>query len=494
MQAASTLGPALVGSWFWAPEYWLARVVVQRLLAFTYLLGFTTVVHQLPALLADNGLTPIRPFLRIGFRRAPSLFHLHYSDRACLAVAWVGVVVSAALLLGLPDLLSGTTAVAVGMACWALLWALYLSIVNVGQVWYSFGWESLLLEAGFLAIFLGPASTAPPAPVIWLLCWLLFRVEFGAGMIKIRGDRCWRDLTALYYHHETQPMPGPLSRSFHQLPRPLHRAEVAANHFTQLLVPFFLFAPQPAADVAALLVVLTQLWLMLSGNFAWLNFLTITLAFSAMNNALLGSVLPVQVPAVQPPSPAWHQVAVIALTAMMVVLSYWPARNLLSRQQVMNRSFNKLHLGNTYGAFGSVTRTRHEVVVEGTSDPDPGEGTAWYEYEFPGKPGDPLRRPPQVAPYHLRLDWLMWFAAISPGYASPWLPRMLKALLQGNAEVDRLLRHNPFPDEPPKFVRAQLYRYRFTTKQERQANGAWWERTFVTEYVPPVSLEDTRIV
>src|SRR5205807_2113917 len=136
--------------------------------------------------------------LRVGFRRAPSLFHLHYSDRVFFVVARIGLVVSATLLAGLPDLLPGGTAVWGGMALWALLWVLYLSIVNVGQVWYSFGWESLLLEAGFLAIFLGPASTAPPAPVVWLLCWLLFRVEFGAGLIKIRGDQCWRDLTALY--------------------------------------------------------------------------------------------------------------------------------------------------------------------------------------------------------------------------------------------------------------------------------------------------------
>ena len=151
---------------------------------------------------------------------------------------------------------------------------------------------ALLLEAGFLAIFLGPSHVAPPAPVIWLLCWLLFRVEFGAGLIKMRGDSCWRDLTALHYHHETQPMPGPLSRHFHRLPGRLHKVEVLANHVTQLLVPFLLFAPQPVATAAGLIVVVTQGWLMLSGNFAWLNFTTITLAFSAMGGWLLRPVTP----------------------------------------------------------------------------------------------------------------------------------------------------------------------------------------------------------
>ena len=150
--------------------------------------------------------------------------------------------------------------------------------------WYGFGWESLLLEAGFLAIFLGNDDTAPPVLVLWLVRWLLFRVEFGAGLIKLRGDPCWRDLTCLYYHHETQPMPGPLSWFFHHLPKPLHRVEVAGNHFAQLVVPFALFAPQPVASVAAAIVIVTQLWLVLSGNFAWLNWITIILAFSAIDH------------------------------------------------------------------------------------------------------------------------------------------------------------------------------------------------------------------
>ena len=174
------------------------------------------------------------------------------------------------------------------MLMWLVLWLLYLSIVNVGQTWYGFGWESLLLEAGFLAIFLGNDETAPPLLVLLLARWLLFRVEFGAGLIKLRGDPCWRDLTCLYYHHETQPMPGPLSWFFHHLPKPLHRVEVAGNHFAQLVVPFALFAPQPVASVAAAIVIVTQLWLVLSGNFAWLNWVTIILAFSAIDHVLGG--------------------------------------------------------------------------------------------------------------------------------------------------------------------------------------------------------------
>ncbi|MEV0086073.1 lipase maturation factor family protein [Saccharopolyspora sp. NPDC050642] len=465
--------------WFSAPDYWAARFAVQHLLAVGYLVAFACALRQFRGLLGERGLTPIpRYAARVPFRGSPSLFHLHYSDRFFAGVCWVGIAGSVlALVVDFAPLW-------VWIVLWLVLWLLYLSIVNVGQVWYSFGWESLLLEAGFLAIFLGPGSLAPPAPVLWLLTWLLFRVEFGAGLIKLRGDSCWRDFTALYYHHETQPMPGPLSRWFHWLPRPLHKVEVAANHGTQLVVPFVLFAPQPAATVAALVVVVTQGWLMLSGNFAWLNWVTITLAFSAMGSWLLRWVTPEPPPLAAPPP--WFVAAVLVVAVVFVVLSYWPVRNMLGRRQVMNRSFNRLHLGNTYGAFGSVTRTRYEVIIEGAADAD-GE---WLAYEFKGKPGDPHRRPPQVAPYHLRLDWLMWFLAISPSYGRSWLPNLVKALLRNEEHVLRLLRHNPFPESPPRLVRAQFYRYRFATRAERRETGAFWIRSRIGDFVPPLTLED----
>ncbi len=259
---------------------------------------------------------------------------------------------------------------------------------------------------------------------------------------------------------------------------------MVANHGAQLVVPFLLFAPQPAATVAALIIVATQGWLMVSGNFAWLNLLTITLAFSAMGSWLLHWVTPDPPPPTDPPR--WFVTAVLAVTVVFVVLSYWPVRNMLGQRQVMNRSFNKLHLGNTYGAFGSMTRTRYEVIFEGAAD----SGADWLEYEFKGKPGDPRRRPPQVAPYHLRLDWLMWFLAISPSYGRTWLPKLVEALLRNEAHVLRLLRHNPFPESPPMLVRAELYRYRFTTRAERRETGAYWMRSRVGDFLPPLALED----
>jgi hypothetical protein len=396
-------------------------------------------------------------------------------------VAGAGATISVLLLVGVPQ----AAAFPVTMAAWLACWVLYLSIVNVGQTFYAFGWESLLLEAGFLAVFLGNAEAAPPFLVLLLFRWLAFRVEFGAGLIKMRGDPCWRDLTCMQYHHETQPMPNPLSWWFHHLPRPLHRFEVLGNHLTQLVMPFGLFLPQPFAAVAAGAMILTQGYLVVSGNYAWLNALTMVIAFSALPDAAFGS-LATWLAAPGADGPAWFARALVALTAVVAVLSWWPVRNLIGRRQLMNYSFNPLHLVNTYGAFGSITRERYEVIIEGTRDASPGEAAEWREYEFIGKPGNPRRRPRQVAPYHLRLDWLMWFVPLSPAYAADWLPSLIDKLLANDRAILRLMGPNPFADAPPRWIRARLFRYRYTTWAERRQTGAWWVRAPAGMLLPPV--------
>lgn len=472
--------------WTTATGDWAGRWVFLRALAAVYLVAFLVAVNQVRPLLGERGLLPVARFVEaVPFRRSPSLFHLRSSDRALAGASWVGVVVSVALLVGVAD---GAPA-PVGMALWLVPWLLYLSLVNVGQRWYAFGWETLLCEAGFLAVFLGPADLAPPIVVLVLLRWLLFRVELGAGLIKLRGDPCWRDLTCLQYHHETQPLPGPLSWWFHHLPRRLHKVEVAANHGAQLVLPFLLFAPQPVAAVAALLMAVTQGWLVLSGNFSWLNVLTVALCLSVMG-PLLDPLLPLDPPDPLPPAPLWHQVVVWTLLAVVGLLSVRPARNLVARRQRMNTSYDPLRLVNSYGAFGSITRVRHEVVVEGTTDDDLAPA-AWREYAFKGKPGDPARRPRQVAPYHLRLDWLMWFAALSPGRREPWFRPFVEALLRGDRDVLGLLAEDPFRGRRPTWVRARVYEYRFTTPAERGETGDWWVRTLVDDYLPPVRLHAT---
>jgi lipase maturation factor len=464
-----------------APDYQLARLAIERGLGAIYLIAFIVALTQFPTLCGERGLDPATRILRATrFLRTPSLFHLGYSDTRLRVVAVVGAIVSAAMLVGLPQ----QAPIPLTMLCWFGLWALYLSIVNVGGTFYGFGWETLLLEAGFLAIFLGNASVAPPWPVLLGFRWLAFRVEFGAGLIKLRGDECWRSLTCMEYHHETQPLPNPLSWFFHHLPRPVHRIEALGNFVAQLALPFGLFLPQPIATVAALLMIATQLYLVVSGNYAWLNWVTIVILAAAVADPVLGIA-----GGTFAPGPAWFTLAVVGLTILITTLSYYPIRNMASRYQAMNASFDPFHLVNTYGAFGSVSRRRYEVIVEGTSEATLTDSTQWREYEFRAKPGNPRRTPPQVAPYHLRLDWLMWFLPLSPMYGEGWFVPFLSALLRGDRAVLALMGRDPFPDAPPVYVRARLYLYRFTSWRERRETGAWWVRTPAGDFVRPVRLE-----
>ncbi len=474
-------------------DVWLVRFLFQRGLAAIYLIAFLNSLNQFPALLGENGLLPVRDYTkRVSFREAPSLFHFHYSDRFLKLVSGVGAALSLLALLGISD----AGPVWVSIAVWLLLWALYLSIVNVGQIFYGFGWESMLLEAGFFAACLGPTGVEPSLIPVLALRWMLFRVELGAGLIKLRHDRCWRDLTCLYYHHETQPMPNPLSVYFHRLPKFVHRASTAFSHFVQLVAPFGLFAPQPIASIAGAFIIVHQLLLIASGNYAWLNWLTVILGFSAFSDQALGSLLAVQVPPLLARPPAF-EAGLYVLFGVTLLLSIRPTLNLFSRHQRMNFSFNPLHLVGSYGAFGSVTRRRYEVVIEGTEAEASSPAAAWREYEFKGKPGKQSRLPRQWAPYHLRLDWLMWFLPLTATVVGDkvitmgperWFVRLLQKLLEGDPRVLALLKSDPFGGRRPARVRASLYHYRFSSRREHTATGNWWQRAWVGEYAAPLAL------
>ncbi|MFC8040625.1 lipase maturation factor family protein [Paenarthrobacter sp. NPDC057355] len=478
-------------SWFDAWDYEFARQVLQRGTAALYAVAFLSTLNQFPALLGERGLLPVPDFLDLARRmRRPTLFRRHYSDAVLRTVCWVGIALAALLLLGVPQ--AGPPWLP--MLAFLALWFGYMSIVNVGQTFYGFGWEILLLETGFVVAFLGSDQTPPPTPILILITWLVFRLEFGAGMIKIRGGREWRDMTAMFYHHETQPMPGPLSRQAHLLPRPLHKVEVVGNHFAQLVVPFFLFAPQPLASVAAGIIILTQLWLVASGNFAWLNWAAIVLAFAAVSDPVAHAFLPF-LPLQWHPgagTPAWWLAVVVLVSGLLLVLSYRPLLNLFSRRQLMNASFNRWRLVNAYGAFGTVTKQRIEIVVEGTmsAEPDAADHN-WQEYGFKGKPGDVRRLPRQWAPYHLRLDWMMWFLPLRTVHED-WFYAFLNKLLEADPPTLGLLRHDPFDGERPRWVRARSYLYRFATRAEFRETGDRWVRVLLYEAIPPLSPRPDR--
>lgn len=467
-------------------DYWLSRFIIQRGLGFIYLMAFLVAFNQFRPLIGENGLLPAPEFLKkTTFKQFPGLFQWHYSDRLFGWVAGSGIFLSLLALFGISD----AGPLWFSMLIWFLLWALYMSVVNAGQIFYGFGWESLLLEAGFYAIFLGPLHYASPLIMIFILRWLLFRVEFGAGLIKMRGDACWRNLTCLNHHHETQPQPNPLSRFFHNLPESVHKFETLSNHVVQLGVVWLLFAPQPIASYAAIIIIISQGYLIVSGNYAWLNWLTLLLAFSGISDGFYQQFMNV-VPPEDLIAPLFFNGAVAALAAVVIFLSIKPVKNMISPGQRMNASFNNLHLVNTYGAFGAVTKQRREIVIEGTADDTIGDSTEWKEYEFKGKPGKLKLRPRQIAPYHLRLDWQMWFAAMKDIRACPWFIRLVKKLLQNQSSVTALLRSNPFSDSAPSYIRARLYVYRFTTPEEKRETGKIWDRELKHEYMSPQSLND----
>lgn len=484
------------------PSYWLTRHLFLRGLGLVYAVAFSTAWIQGPGLLGSKGLLPMSAFLgRVGARHGttweafvalPTVFWWADSDTALLAVAALGVLGSLAVVAGVTH-----AGLMVG------LWGLYLSIDHVGQRWYAFGWESQLLETGFLAVFLCPLTAwrpfarPPPIVPIWLLRWLVVRIMLGAGLIKLRGDPCWTDLTCLAFHFETQPIPGPLSALFHHAPTPVLRAGVVFNHAVELVAPVFAFGPRRARHLAGLAMVGFQLTLVASGNLSFLNWLTILPCVACFDDGALRRLVPAGLRrrvdglgAV--PVGRHHRLVTYALAGLVGWLSLPVVANLMGSRQAMNRSFDRLHLVNTYGAFGSVGRVRHELVIEGTSDPDPDDPEAnWRPYGFRCKPGDPARRPCLITPYHLRLDWLAWFAALEAARSGQlqredWVLHLLYKLLVAEPVVLDLLGDNPFPNGPPRFVRVSLYRYAFA----ETGGGNWWTRERLGTLVRPVGAED----
>lgn len=475
-----------------AQDSWIAREIVQRGVAAVYVLAFLSTFHQFPVLLGEKGLLPVPAFLaRAGDRAGPTLFrHVPYSDALLRGMCLLGMLLGLAVVLGLPQQGPAWSMLAV----FGTMWVMYLSIVSVGQIFYGYGWESMLLECGALVGLLGSHAVPPPQLMILFLLWLLIRLEFGAGMIKMRGDRSWQDLTAMDHHHETQPMPGPLSRTAHLMPRGWHRAEVLGSHAVQLGIIWLVLAPQPIASFAACAVIATQLFLVMTGNYAWLNWLTILVACAAISDAfwrwLLGGPFPgwswFGVPlgadgggaGAEVSSPLWWTALVAAAFVLLAVLSRKPLANLFSSHQLMNASFDRFHLVNAYGAFGSMTERRYEVIIEGTEDAagHHADEETWRAFEFRGKPGDLHRLPRQVAPYHLRLDWQMWFLALRPG-AEPWFVALLERLADGDPGVRRLLARDPFDGRAPTALRVRYSLYRFARREERSGGGARWVAT-----------------
>ncbi len=474
------------------PEYILTSFVLLRFLGFIYFIAFLSLANQVIPLVGENGLLPAKNFLNTfhfdnkfdALIRLPTIFWFNVSDGFLIFLAWVGIILSLIIVSGFAN-----------APLMLLIWFIYMSFVHIGQLWYSYGWEIQLLETGFLAVFLCPLIdlrpfAKPPKQVIWLFRWLTFRIYLGAGLIKLRGSSCWRDLTCLYYHYETQPIPNPLSRFLHFMPQWFHKFGVLWNHFIELIVPFFVFWPTNARYIASILLISFQVILILSGNLSFLNYITILPAIACFDDNFFRKILPKWLTrraeaANNKPikesqnAAAWALVVMIALFSIPVIL------NLLSSHQAMNTSFNQLHLVNTYGAFGYVGKERYELILEGTDEEIITPQTKWKEYEFKAKPGNPYRSLPIIAPYQPRIDWQIWFAAMQRPEQNPWLIHLIWKLLDNDKNSLSLLANNPFPDNPPKYIRVQFYQYKFTKPGDK--SGAIWDRTYIGEWLTPLS-------
>lgn len=430
-------------------SYVFAQFVLFKGLALSFLIAFIVALKQYIGLCGENGILPVKDFVETeSFWKATSIFYFFNSDRTLKYSAITGIVISLFVIFGVPSIISPT----ISFLSWMIMWLIFLSFVNTGQEFYNDGWDTILLEAGFLAAFLGGLSTKPSETVVWLFRWLLFRMMLGSGLIKIHGDKAWKDLTALDFHFETQPFPNPLSRFFHFLPPKIHKIGVLGSHFVLLLVPFLYFLPQPFAAIGGVFTLLYQLNIFLTGNYTWLNTVTSVLAFSTISDKLMLFEFPIS-----NLSPYPYSNLPVILAGLIIVMSYPVVKNMISADQVQNITFDPFHLVNSYGAFGEVDRKREVPVIQGLVD---GEWKDFIYYELPIKT---CERPRQISPYIHRLDYTVW-------EQDDKVMDNLRDKLEENSETVKDL----FKEIPEGYsdVRIKNYIYRFNRPEEKD----YWER------------------
>jgi predicted DCC family thiol-disulfide oxidoreductase YuxK len=451
-----------------------------RMLAAIYFTAFVSLATQVTGLIGARGILPsgryldavFRTFGPSGFWQMPTLFWIAHGDAALLSACIAGSVIAAVLFFGFLERLS--------LIC---LYVLYLSLCTAGQEFLSYQWDMLLLEAGFLAIFLGSSKW-----IVFLFRWLVFRLMFLSGAVKLMShDVSWRNLTALSFHYFTQPLPTPVAWYMNQVPLGFHRFSTAVVLFIEVLVPFLIFAPRRWRLFAAGCLITLQTLMFLTGNYTFFNFLTIALCLFLLDDSALAR-LPLRRRSVRT-----RPGAVLAIALVVIVLSAMELSGMLFEfsPEPLNRITGvaaPFGIVNTYGLFAVMTTSRPEIIVQGSND-----GIRWLDYEFPFKPGDPRKPPRWAAPHQPRLDWQMWFAALSGYRGAPWFGNFLVRLLQGPPEVAGLLARNPFSQAPPKYVRALLFDYSFTDFATRRATGESWRRVPRGLYFRQISLDDVQM-
>jgi predicted DCC family thiol-disulfide oxidoreductase YuxK len=482
------------------PTFGVAGAIWLRLLGAVFFCAFVSVGWQIRGLAGSRGIAPIAPLLsavadHFGAERfwlLPTLSWAAPGDTALVVQCVLGAALSLVLAAGFVPAIAA-----------ALCTLLYLSVSVAGQVFFYFQWDSLLVEAGFLSVFLAPLGRRAAFPAggpsrvpLFLLRWLLFRLNFSSGVVKLAsGDPTWRNLTALSFHYETQPLPPWTAWWMHQLPGAFHRASCVFLFFVELVVPFAIFGPRRLRHAACVLLASLQVFIAATGNYAYFNLLAVALCVLLVDDVSFerlrtrvrlgrrSASASVSSGRPWPAAVSWLVAAVVLPVSLAeVVAPLRPGRGAIPGISGLARAVAPLRIVNGYGLFAVMTTRRPEIVLEGSED-----GRTWKEYAFRWKPGDPNRRPAFVAPHQPRLDWQMWFAALGSREENPWLDRLLVRLLEGSPDVLALLGPDPFSGRRPRFVRARLYDYRFTDRAERRRTGAWWRRVELEDYSPVYS-------
>jgi predicted DCC family thiol-disulfide oxidoreductase YuxK len=483
------------------PTYFESRSLFVRSLGAIYLIAFISLWVQVDGLIGEQGILPVGRHLQFAreqlgsdaFFALPTLCWFDSSNAFLHVLCGAGVLISVLLMIGLAPVLS-----------LALLFVLYLSLTIAGQTFLSFQWDILLLETGFLAIFFAPFrwsmtanQDAPFSPVgFFLLKLLLFKLMFMSGVVKLTShDESWWQLTALDYHYWSQPLPTVIGWWSDHHPEWFKKFSVAFCLAVEIVVPFFIWAPRRLRHIAAGLLIALQIAIAATGNYCFFNLLTVALCLLLLDDGLLRRLFRVgtasHLTGGSRSARALPGALVLVLTlpvnAMFVLSAIKPALEWPRPIAAIENYIAPFRIVNGYGLFRVMTKSRPEIVIEGSTD-----GNEWLPYEFKWKPGALDRAPGWVAPHQPRLDWQMWFAALGDYRQNPWFVSLLERLLRNTPEVTRLLEHNPFPANPPRYVRARLYEYRFTTLEEHRTTGAWWKREESGEYLPAISLESFR--
>ena len=502
---------SMVSRWLWGesferPSYVWVRWVFLRLLAFTYLIAFVSLWTQIHGLAGQNGILPAERIMDAAREQTAASGLDRF--RLVPTFGWIGagdtsLTLHCAAGAGLAILLAVGVAPAFSLA---FLWLLYLSLVTVCPVFLAFQWDNLLLEVGLLAIFFAPLNLRPGVRgetplstlMLWLLRWLLFRLMFASGAVKLlSGDSTWRSLDALNFHYETQPLPTWISWYMHHLPEWCQKGSMLLMFGIELVVPFLIFLPRRARLLAFWPLLGLQIIIALTGNYGFFNLLTVALCLLLLDDKLLLRAVParwreslaragagVVWPTIGNSSAPWrrlrtcHGGLLAGIAILLLLLSFVPLFGMFRfRSPWMSPVVNfytwasPLRSVNGYGLFAVMTTSRPEIIVQGSNDAE-----KWLDYEFKWKPGKVRQKPGFVAPHMPRLDWQMWFAALGTYRQNPWFINFCVRLLQGSPEVIALLKRNPFPEAPPRHVRAILYQYHFTTQAQRRAERAWWQR------------------